>query len=95
MLDKLKLLYPSTDEQVLSLLMENAQSFFINYCNLAEFPNTAESILLKMVSEDINKLYSEGYASESAGGNSVGYLTDYSAPIYKQLNKFKRIRTVE
>ena len=49
---------------------------------------------MAMVREDINKLGGEGFNSETAGGANVSYETDYTDRIYKQLAKFKRIKTV-
>lgn len=94
MLTKLKLLYPSADQEIISLLLDNATTYFLTYCNLEEVPEGAAPLLIRMVQEDMNKLYAEGYNSESVGGNSTAYETDYTPQLRKLLNKFKRIRTV-
>jgi hypothetical protein len=95
MLNKLTLLYPSISQDIFSIILENAQAFFLDYCNISEFPATGDSLLFRMCVEDINKLGAEGYSSESSGGNSVSYNSDYSDNIYKCLNKYKHIRTIE
>ena len=92
--EKLALLYPSIDEEVIALVVEQAQSFILDYCNLEEIPDELNFILLDMCKQDINKLKSEGLSSESAGGSSLSYETDYTANVYKCLKKHKRIKTL-
>lgn len=94
MLDKLKLLYPAVDESVLSLLLESAQQFAMDYCGLASYDETLDGVVLRMCQEDINSLGAEGFTSESAEGSSVSYSPDYSDRVYRALNRRKRIRTV-
>lgn len=95
LIDKLKLFYPSIPEDVLESIIEDAQSFALDYCNLEECPASMDTLLFKMCQEDINKIGSEGYASESIAGNSTSYSDDYSPGIYKRLNKHKHIRMVK
>ncbi len=92
MLEKLKTLYPAIPDELLTLLLENAESFICDYCNLAEYSNSLDSVLFKMVQEDLTKVDAQGMSSESAGGVSVSYTTDYSQPIYKSLNRHKKIK---
>lgn len=92
MINKLKLLYPSLDDGVLALVLEQAQDFVLDYCNIEEIPNSLNSVLLDMCKQDINKLNAEGFNSESAGGSSISYETDYSQSVYKRLKKHKRVK---
>ena len=92
MINKLKLLYPSLDDGVLALVLEQAQDFVLDYCNIEEIPNSLNSVLLDMCKQDINKLNAEGFNSESAGGSSISYDTDYSQSVYKRLKKHKRVK---
>ena len=94
MLEKLKLLYPAISDDVLSLLLENASNFVCDYCNLDCLDSSMNAVLFRIIQEDVTKLDSQGLSSESAGGDSLSYTTDYSPAIYKALNKHKRIRTV-
>lgn len=94
MINKLKLFYPSVSDEVLGAILENAQSFALDYCNLEECPASMDTLLFKMCQEDINKIGSEGFSSESIAGNSTAYLNDYSPSIYTRLNKHKRIKIV-
>lgn len=91
---KLALLYPSLDAQVIALVVEQAQLFVLDYCNLEEIPTALESVVLDMCKQDINKLYAEGYNSESAGGSSISYEQDYTANVYKRLKKHKVLKTL-
>lgn len=94
MLEKLKLLYPSLQEETLSLLLEAAQQFAADYCGLAAYSSKLDAAVLRMVQEDITALYSEGLSSESLEGTSVSYAGDYTDRVYRLLNRNKHVRTV-
>ena len=94
MLTKLKLLYPAINEEILGLLLDSAKQFIVDYCGLDGYDAKFDSILLRMVQEDVNQLYSEGFQSESAEGSSVSYSPDYSERIYRTLNRNKKVRVV-
>lgn len=94
MIEKLKMLYPAIDEQILTLLLDNAEAFVCDYCNVDLLTPSLESIAFKIIQEDISKLGSEGLSNESTGGNSVSYQEDYSPSIYKRLNRHKKIKVV-
>lgn len=94
MLDKLKLLYPSLPEGTLSLLLDAAKQYAIDYCGLTTYENGLDGAVLRMAQEDINSLYAEGFKSESAEGSSVSYSPDYSDRVYRLLNRRKHVRTV-
>lgn len=92
--DKLAILYPAIDSQVIGLVIEQAQAFVLDYCNIDEIPEELDSVILDMSKQDINKLLSEGFQSEGAGGSSVSYSTDYTEVVYKRLKKHKRIKSL-
>ena len=94
LINKLKLFYPSVPVDVLESVLEDAQSFALDYCNLSECPPGFDTVLFRMCQEDINKVGAEGFTSESVAGNSTTYADDYSPGIYKRLNKHKHIRMV-
>ena len=94
MLEKLKLLYPGVSDELLSLLLENAITFVCDYCNLEEVDSSLNATIFRIVQEDLNKVDAQGYSSESAGGVSLSYTSDYSPMIYATLNRHKRIKTV-
>ena len=56
--DKLGLLYPSVDGNVIALVIEQVQSFVLDYCNLIEVPEALESVMLDMAKQDLNKMLS-------------------------------------
>lgn len=90
----LQILYPSVDENIIDLAIEIVEDYIKDYCNLSEIPTELKGTELSMAQEDINKLQSEGFQSETAGGASISYLTDYSDKIYKSLNRHKKPRLV-
>ena len=92
--DKLALLYPSVDGNVIALVIEQVQSFVLDYCNIQEVPEALESVMVEMCKQDINKLLSQGISSQSAGGSTVSYEQDYTQNVYKRLKKHKRIKTL-
>lgn len=92
--EKLTLLYPSVDNQVIALVIEQVQSFVLDYCNIQEVPEALESVMVDMCKQDINKLLSQGISNQSAGGSSVSYEQDYTQNVYKRLKKHKRIKTL-
>ena len=92
--EKLELLYPSISAEIIELIIEHAESFVLDYCNIDEMPSELDSVIFDMCKQDINKLRAEGISSESAGGSSLSYETDYTENVYKRLKKHKRIMTV-
>lgn len=95
MIKKLKLIYPSIDISILNLIADNCEQDALDYCNLTQIPPEMESVIFRMAQETINKIGAEGFQSESSGGNSVSYSTDYSDAVYKRLNKHKKMRLVK
>ncbi len=94
MLEKLKILYPAIPDELLSLLLENAITFVCDYCNLDEVDSSLNATIFRIVQEDLNKVDAQGFSSESAGGVSISYTSDYSPSVYASLNKHKRVKTV-
>ena len=92
--EQLALLYPAINSDVIAMVFNHALSFALDYCNLTELPSGLDSVLFDMCKQDINKLLSEGFTNESAGGSSIGYSTDYTEVVYKRLKKHKRIKTL-
>lgn len=94
MLEKLKILYPAIPDELLSLLLENAITFVCDYCNLDEVDSSLNATIFRIVQEDLNKIDAQGFSSESAGGVSISYTSDYSPSVYASLNKHKHVKTV-
>lgn len=94
MLSKLKILYPSVQDGILDVLLEQARRYAMDYCGLDSYDSSLDGTVLRMCQEDINALYAEGFTGESAEGSSVTYSPDYTERVYRALNRKKRIRTV-
>lgn len=92
LLEHLQLFYPSISEKILELTIEEVINDFVQYTNYA-IADEAEYLLLAMAKERVNQIGAEGFSSESVGGSSVSFNSDYSDRIKKQLNTFKHIRT--
>lgn len=97
MLEKIKILLGISDtdsDALLNILIEEVQAFIIDYCNLTAYGIALDSVAIKMVIEQYNKCGSEGISSKSYSGISESYTDDYSATIYTQLDKHRRIKTL-
>lgn len=64
------------------------------YCNLPEYSEKLDNIVVCMVIEKYNRIGSEGSTSQSASGISATYDSFYSEKIVKMLNKHRRVRCV-
>jgi hypothetical protein len=92
--EKLSLLFPSIDQDVLTDVVEHARDYVRDYCNISEIPETLESVVWLMCREDLSRVDAEGLSSESAGDSSITYAEDYSPRVYKRLKKHKRMRVI-
>lgn len=97
MLDKVKLLLNITDDtadDLLNTLISMCKEEAYVYCNLLEYDNKLDNIVVYMVIEKYNRIGSEGSTSQSASGISTTYESFYSDKIVKMLNKHRRVRCV-
>lgn len=96
MLEKLRLLLGnSASEELLELLISQAQDFLLLFCGISEYDEKYDSLIVRMVVEDYNKMGNEGIKSRSFSGLSESYIEDpYSAIIMSQLKSYKRLRTL-
>ena len=96
MLENLKLLLGnSASEELLELLISQAQNFLLLFCGLSEYDERYDSLIIRMVVEDFNKMGSEGVKSRSFNGLSETYNEEpYSSLIMTQLRSYKRLRTL-
>lgn len=96
MLDKIKLLLGnSADDELIELLISQAKSFLLLFCNLTEYTSKYDSLIIRMVVEDYNKMGSEGLKSKSFNGLSETFSDDpYSTLVMSQLRSYKRLRTL-
>ena len=97
MLDKIKLLLSITDDtadDLLNTLIAICKEEAYIYCNLPEYNEKLDNIVVFMVIEKYNRIGSEGTVSQSASGISATYESFYSEKIVKMLNKHRRVRCV-
>lgn len=92
--ETLELLYPHVSQDVITLVVSQAESFVLDYCGIETIPAQLESVLLDMCKQDINRLLAEGYLTESAGGSTLAYAQDYNPQVYKRLKRHKRMRVL-
>ena len=97
MLDKIKLLLSIIDDtadDLLNTLIAICKEEAYIYCNLPEYNEKLDNIVVFMVIEKYNRIGSEGTESQSASGISATYESFYSEKIVKMLNKYRRVRCV-
>lgn len=97
MLDKLKLLlniHDDEQDELLVLLINLCKDEAFTYCNLEEYNEKLDFIVIQMVIERYNRIGSEGATKQSASGVSTDYDDFYSEKVVKQLNKHRRLRTL-
>ena len=97
MLDKIKLLLSIIDDaadDLLNTLIAICKEEAYIYCNLPEYNEKLDNIVVFMVIEKYNRIGSEGTESQSASGISATYESFYSEKIVKMLNKHRRVRCV-
>lgn len=98
MLDKLKLLLGISDaediDDLLVIMMNLCKEEAYTYCNLPEYDNKLDYIVIQMVIERFNRIGSEGAVSQSSSGVSTSYDSFYSDKVVKMLNKHRKVKTV-
>ena len=96
MFDKISLLLGNAaSEELIELLISQAKSFLLLFCNLSEYNSKYDALIIRMVVEDYNRMGSEGIKSKSFNGLSETFNDDpYSPLLMAQLNSYKRLRTL-
>lgn len=98
MLNKIKLLLhkendESVDELLLTLIALCKDEAYI-YCNLEQYDETLDYIVIQMVIERFNRIGSEGTTAQSTSGISTTYDSFYSQKVERMLNKHRRVKCV-
>ena len=97
MLEKIKLLLncldDNQDELIATLISLCKEEAYI-YCNLPEYDNKLDFIVIQMVIEKYNRIGSEGTTSQKSSGVSASYDSFYSDKIVRLLNKFRKVKTI-
>lgn len=98
MLDRLKLLLHKEDDdtidELLMLLITLCKDEAYIYCNLDEYDEALDYIVIQMVIERYNRIGSEGTTAQSASGASATYDSFYSKKVERMLNKHRKVKCV-
>lgn len=92
--EKLLLLLPKANEDLLELLTEQCMDEFRHTCNRDDVPETAASVIRQMVLWHYNQRGAEGLLSQNYSGMSESYAAEYPAPLRKSIHSFRRLRTL-
>ena len=82
----------ATKDNLLTMLIDDAVVEVIDYCNLKEYNTNLDSTVVKMATQNYNKISNQGIASQSYSGVSETYVDGYSADVMAQLNKNRRVK---
>lgn len=94
MLTQVKLLLGVTDtskDALLTLLIEQCSDEAVAYCNLLEYDEKLDRIVVKMVIQTYNRLGSEGVAAQSFSGVSESFIDGYTLDIKTALNRYRKL----
>lgn len=80
-------------DELINLYIEDAKNEVASYCN-RELDNELNSCVEKIVIIKLNRLNSEGLASQSYSGSSESYIDGYPADILAVLNRKRKIKVV-
>lgn len=88
-LEQIKLLSGKTDENIISLLVEKSKKEIESYLQQEYLP-VFENVMVDMAVVKLNRIGTEGLASQGYSGVSESYIDQYPYYIMKQLDSFKR-----
>lgn len=87
--EKLAKLTGESDEELLSLLLENAEDYILTYTNRSTLIDRLRGAKLELAAAAYNKIGSEGIASHSEGGISVSFENDIPPKVLNALNVYR------
>lgn len=96
MLQKLKLILSkgAEAEAQLQVILDLVTQEFLDITNQEDVPEGAEAVIVQMAIIYYNRLGSEGLASQGYSGVSETYLNDYPENIKKQINRYRKLKTL-
>lgn len=100
MLEKIKLLlnkFDVEDEQfdkLLRTLISLCEDEATAYCNLPEYDEALDYIIIQMVIERYNRIGSEGAIQQATSGISTTYDSFYSEKVRRMLNKHRKVKII-
>lgn len=96
MLEKLKILLNITDstkDGLLRILLDQTEEEVVNYTHNTEL-DKLENVIINIAIWKYNRLGSEGLNSENYSGVSFNYASAYPDSILRQLQSYRRIKTL-
>lgn len=93
-IEKLKIKLQEDNEELLTLLLEDAEYEILDYTNRLELLPKMEGLQRELAIIYYNRMGSEGESSRSEGGVSVSYSTDIPESIKSRLNAYRRLKAV-
>ena len=90
-IDRLKKLTGETDEDLLGILLEEAEEFVLSYTNRTKIVTGLEKAVRDLAVIALNRIGTEGESSRSEGGESYSF---DAAPkqVYDILNRYRLAR---
>lgn len=93
-LDKVKLLIGVEDkDSLLTLLIEQAESEFLQHTNQHTIPDGTDNLIIDMVVTKYNLIGTEGLSSSSYSGASESY-SHYSPQLKAAMARYKKVRVL-
>ncbi len=90
-LEKLKIMTGESDENLLSLLLEDASAFVLSYTNRSKMIPQLERPVRDLAVIAYNRMGTEGESGRSEGGESYSFDTAPKS-IYDVLNNYRLVR---
>lgn len=90
-LEKLKKMTGESDEELLSLLLEDAEAFVLSYTNRTKVVSGMEKAMRDLAVIALNRMGTEGESGRSEGGESYSF-NDAPKHIYDALNRYRLAR---
>lgn len=97
LLEKLRIrleIKDSSQDDLLNLLLEDASTEILDFCNRDILPVKAEALQRELAIIYYNRVGSEGESSRSEGAVSVSYFTEIPDNIKSRLIAFRRLKLV-
>lgn len=90
-IEKLKILTGESDEELLSLLLEEAAAFVLSYTNRTRIVTGLEKSVRDLAVIALNRMGTEGESSRSAAGESYSF-EGVPKQVYDVLDRFRLAR---
>lgn len=90
-IEKLKKLTGESDEELLSLLLEEAESFVLSYTNRTKIGTGLEKVVRDLAVIALNRMGTEGESGRSEAGESYSF-DNAPKQIYDILNRYRLAR---